>query len=364
MSKQTINIGASPNDGTGTPLRTSFDYTNQNFTELYTALGGGVGLPGATTQVIFNDGGTNLAGDAGLVYNKTTDALTVAGLVTAGSASITGAATVGTTLGVTGASTLASVGVTGAATVGTTLGVTGNITGSGADPNFNNGSLNLFLSGGTTGDPAISFSRYGSASLNNRGAKIQYVYRVASAQESGSLAFYSNPNSAGTGSLVERMRIDYTGDVSIATGNVVMSTSGKGIDFSATANSSGTMTSELLNDYEEGTWTPVVTAVSGTLTTVTGQVGTYTKIGRMVTATGYFQITTNGTGSSAVALAGLPFANGGLANIGVGRVDGTTGNMFQVKINASASTANIWKYDNTYPAADGSAFPMTLVYYV
>ena len=90
MSKQTINIGASPNDGTGTPLRTSFDYTNQNFTELYTALGGGVGLPGATTQVIFNDGGTNLAGDAGLVYNKTTDTLT------AGSAVVTGDLTVDT----------------------------------------------------------------------------------------------------------------------------------------------------------------------------------------------------------------------------------------------------------------------------
>jgi len=96
MSKQTINIGASPNDGTGTPLRTSFDYTNQNFTELYTALGGGVGLPGATTQVIFNDGGTNLAGDAGLVYNKTTDALTIGGAVNAASATITGALTVQT----------------------------------------------------------------------------------------------------------------------------------------------------------------------------------------------------------------------------------------------------------------------------
>lgn len=96
MSKQTINIGASPNDGTGTPLRTSFDYTNQNFTEIYTALGGGVALPGATTQVIFNDGGTNLAGDAGLVYNKTTDALTVGGLVTAGSATVTGDLTVDT----------------------------------------------------------------------------------------------------------------------------------------------------------------------------------------------------------------------------------------------------------------------------
>jgi hypothetical protein len=39
MAKQTINIGAAPNDGTGTPLRTSFDYCNQNFTELYTATG-------------------------------------------------------------------------------------------------------------------------------------------------------------------------------------------------------------------------------------------------------------------------------------------------------------------------------------
>jgi hypothetical protein len=140
MSKQTINIGASPNDGTGTPLRTSFDYTNQNFTEIYTALGGGVALPGATTQVIFNDGGTNLAGDAGLVYNKTTDALTVAGLVTAGSATITGAATVGTTLGVTGVSTLASAVVTGALTVDTTTLVvdpTNNRVGIGtATPNY------------------------------------------------------------------------------------------------------------------------------------------------------------------------------------------------------------------------------------
>jgi hypothetical protein len=75
MAKQTINIGAAPNDGTGTPLRTSFDYTNQNFTELYNALGGGVGLPGAINQVIFNNG-TNLAGDGGLLYSSATDALT------------------------------------------------------------------------------------------------------------------------------------------------------------------------------------------------------------------------------------------------------------------------------------------------
>ena len=52
MAKQTINIGAAPNDGTGTPLRTSFDYCNQNFTELYTATGpsgNNIAVPGSAT---------------------------------------------------------------------------------------------------------------------------------------------------------------------------------------------------------------------------------------------------------------------------------------------------------------------------
>lgn len=40
----------------------------------------GVNIPGATTQVLFNDAGV-VAGDAGLVYNKTTDALTAGSLV-------------------------------------------------------------------------------------------------------------------------------------------------------------------------------------------------------------------------------------------------------------------------------------------
>jgi hypothetical protein len=35
MTQQIINVGAAPNDGTGDPLRVSFDKCNQNFTELY-----------------------------------------------------------------------------------------------------------------------------------------------------------------------------------------------------------------------------------------------------------------------------------------------------------------------------------------
>ena len=48
-----------------------------------------------------------------------------------------------------------------------------------------------------------------------------------------------------------------TGDLSISDGNLVLA-SGHGIDFSATSNSSGSMTSELLDNYEEGTWTPTI----------------------------------------------------------------------------------------------------------
>ena len=50
-----------------------------------------------------------------------------------------------------------------------------------------------------------------------------------------------------------------SGDMTITNGNLVIGTSGKGIDFSAT---SGTGTSELLADYEEGTFTPVVKGTS------------------------------------------------------------------------------------------------------
>ena len=80
----------------------------------------------------------------------------------------------------------------------------------------------------------------------------------------------------------EGFRLTNAGDLSV-TNNLVIGTSGKGIDFSATSDGSGTATSELLADYEEGTFTPVV---NGSTTTGTGtysiQLGRYTKIGNVV----------------------------------------------------------------------------------
>jgi len=78
----------------------------------------------------------------------------------------------------------------------------------------------------------------------------------------------------------EKARVTSTGNVQIANGNLVFSTSGTGIDFSATSQAAG-MTSELLSDYEEGTFTPTWqgTTVSGTWAAA----GRYVKIGRQVT---------------------------------------------------------------------------------
>ncbi|MFU8927581.1 phage tail protein [Acinetobacter puyangensis] len=56
MTKQTIGIGSAGNDGNGDPARTAFTKTNANFTEVYTALGGGTGTIPAALPIA--NGGT------------------------------------------------------------------------------------------------------------------------------------------------------------------------------------------------------------------------------------------------------------------------------------------------------------------
>ena len=45
MAKQIINIGRTANDRSGDPLRTAFTKVNENFTELYSAIGADVQIP-------------------------------------------------------------------------------------------------------------------------------------------------------------------------------------------------------------------------------------------------------------------------------------------------------------------------------
>ena len=64
MAKQTINIGAEPNDDQGTPLRDAFDITNQNFTELYDSIEPAVMSAGSGTLSIKGSGENNTASGA------------------------------------------------------------------------------------------------------------------------------------------------------------------------------------------------------------------------------------------------------------------------------------------------------------
>jgi hypothetical protein len=101
------------------------------------------------------------------------------------------------------------------------------------------------------------------------------------------------------------------GDQTIVNGNLVIGTAGKGIDFSATT---GTGTSELLDDYEEGTWTPTVTFGGGStgLTLDAGSsVGRYVKIGRSVTINVRILFTNKGSSAGTAVIGGLPFTSGG-----------------------------------------------------
>jgi hypothetical protein len=114
----------------------------------------------------------------------------------------------------------------------------------------------------------------------------------------------------GVGTISPTEKLEVSGNIKLS-GNVVVA-SGQGIDFSAT---SGTGTSELLADYEEGTWTPVFADddPGGNVATIGSAFGTYTKNGNIVVCELYaLNITTTGmTGGNTLYLRGLPFNAGG-----------------------------------------------------
>ena len=147
-------------------------------------------------------------------------------------------------------------------------------------------------------------------------------------------------------------------------GNIIMA-SGKGIDFSATA---GVGTSELFDDYEEGTWTPTVTSSSGTLTTVDNIQGFYTKIGRDVTLWAHATITNNGTGSGHLVFTGLPFAPAATTlaatgYIGVG-YNSSSGLLLQTRVTGTSNAIQLRKSDFSYPVGSGNSVTLNIKYYV
>ena len=111
------------------------------------------------------------------------------------------------------------------------------------------------------------------------------------------------------------MQIEHGGDVNISDGNLRVA-SGHGIDFSATGDGSGSMQNELLDDYEEGTWTPLVRNSSGTGTAGSANYGYYTKVGNVVHAhaTVHWTALNSGTTNAYALVVGFPYATKNATN--------------------------------------------------
>ena len=94
-----------------------------------------------------------------------------------------------------------------------------------------------------------------------------------------------------------------------STGNLVQGTAAKGINFTANTPATG-MTSQLLNWYEEGTWSPTLTPAGGSITlNSTLTKGLYTRIGRQVTHTGLIYVTSVSSPTGALTIGGFPFTS-------------------------------------------------------
>ena len=145
------------------------------------------------------------------------------------------------------------------------------------------------------------------------------------------------------------------------TGNLVPGTSGKGINFTANTPASG-MSSQLLNWYEEGTWTPTVVPATGALTAYTSA-GFYTRIGSQVTIWFEFFITTAGTASGGFTITNAPFnvknINSQLQPTGLMRESNSTGviygafmanNTTTIYGNSLTGGAIIWLANYAYTA--------------
>jgi len=130
---------------------------------------------------------------------------------------------------------------------------------------------------------------------------------VGASGANGNLRLYSN----GTQSVT----VDTSGHVIIADGNLVIDTAGHGINFQAYGAGTG-IDSNLLDDYEEGTFTPTL-SIGGTALASTGGVGRYTKVGRKVYIEGSVTRNTADGASGTLLIHALPFTILNANSIGV-----------------------------------------------
>ena len=193
--------------------------------------------------------------------------------------------------------TVTSVGGTGTVN-GITL--TGTVTSSG----------NLTL-GGTLSGVSLTTQVSGVLPVANGGTNAS----TASITSFNNITGYSASGATGTTStnLVFSTSPSITtptlvGNATLSTGNIIQGTAAKGVNFTANTPQAG-MTSQLLNWYEEGTYTATLTPQTSGTIPLNGNFDTlaYTKVGRLVTVTGQVQTFNPSSPIGAYFTLNLPF---------------------------------------------------------
>jgi hypothetical protein len=166
----------------------------------------------------------------------------------------------------------------------------------------------------STGNTGYVFDSGNYGFLDYNPATTTGYLRISAINDGGSyqnpILFGHNTNAAyGSATFTERARIPAAGGFqsvgSISVGNATPTTSGAGITFPATQSAS--TDANTLDDYEEGTWTCGITTGGGSITMNTSfDTGAYTKVGRLVTITGEFRVSSVSS-PSGTAIITLPF---------------------------------------------------------
>ena len=237
---------------------------------------------------------------------------------------------------------------------------------------FANSGLSISTDGGALNNIYQIGFGYGGSGATYASSAIYGLITSSSGYNNSAICFATRSATTDT-APAEVMRIFSSGGVSIGnntdpgatnlsvTGNITLG-SNSGITFSNTS----ALTNSKLNDYEIGTWTPTATSSVGSITTYTSA-GTYTKVGRVVTVTMDFIITTPGTAAGSLLFANLPFStlSSGARRTGIGvcREDGLTGVFYALYTNANDTTGTINSFTNTAISwAAGSVYACSFSY--
>jgi len=184
------------------------------------------------------------------------------------------------------------------------------------DTNFNAGADNLIVG---TGSGDCGMTIYTGSSAGHKGsiffadtaagdAANSQKGQISYEQNNEIMTFFTNNSLALTLALNGSATI--ANGLTLTDGDLVVANT-HGINFAATGDGAGTDTSETLHDYEEGTFTPLLSNAkpSGGSVTFSSQIGVYTKIGNVVSFS--LSVLANGStiesSSNEVLVVGLPY---------------------------------------------------------